>query len=157
MTKADAGDKVLATNRKAFFNYEVLERAEAGIALVGTEVKAIRDGGLSFSDSWVEFRGGELLLVGCRIAPYSHGNRMNHVPDRARKLLLHRREIRKLGGRATERGLTLVPLRVYLKNGRVKLEIGLARGKHAHDKRDALRKKEEDRETRRALRSHRDA
>jgi SsrA-binding protein len=146
MAKADAGEKVLATNRKAFFNYEVLERAEAGIALVGTEVKSIRDGGFNFSDSWVEFRAGELVLVGCRIAPYSHGNLMNHAPARERKLLLHRREILKLGGRATERGLTLVPLRVYLKNGRVKL-----------DKRDAIRKKDEERETRRALHSHRDA
>lgn len=157
MAKSDAGDKVLATNRKAFFHYEVLERAEAGIALVGTEVKSIRDGGLNFSDSWVELRGGELFLVGCRIAPYSHGNLANHRPDRERKLLLHRAEIRKLGGRATERGLTLVPLRVYLKNGRVKLELGLARGKQAHDKREAIRRKDEERETRRALSSRRDA
>lgn len=156
MPRAEPGEKVLATNRKAFFHYEVLERAEAGIALVGTEVKSIRDGGLNFSDSWVEFRAGQMVLVGCRIAPYSHGNLMNHVPDRERKLLLHRREIQKLGGRATERGLTLVPLRVYLKSGRVKLEIGLARGKQAHDKRDALRRKDEERETRRALGSRRD-
>ena len=156
MARADAGEKVLATNRKALFNYEVLERAEAGIALVGTEVKSIRDGGLNFSDSWVEFRSGEMVLVGCRIAPYSHGNLMNHVPDRERKLLLHKREIRKLGGRASERGLTLVPLRVYWKNGRVKLEVGLARGKHAHDKREAIRSRDEERETRRALRSRRD-
>ncbi len=157
MARADASERVLATNRKALFNYEVLERAEAGIALVGTEVKSIRDGGLNFSDSWVEFRSGEMVLVGCRIAPYSHGNLMNHRPDRERKLLLHKREIRKLGARATERGLTLVPLRVYLKDGRVKLEVGLARGKHAHDKRDAIRRKDEERETRRALRSRRDA
>jgi SsrA-binding protein len=155
MAKADA-DKVLATNRKALFHYEVLERAEAGVVLVGTEVKSIRDGGFSFSDSWVELRGGELLLVGCRIAPYSHGNLANHAPERTRKLLLHRREISKLGGRATERGLTLVPLRLYLKNGRVKLEIGLARGKQAHDKRDAIRRKDEERDTRRELRSRRD-
>lgn len=154
---AHSGDKVLATNRKALFHYEVLERAEAGLVLVGTEVKSIRDGGLNFSDSWIEFRGGELYLVGCRVAPYSHGNSANHTPERQRKLLLHRREILKLGGRATERGLTLVPLRAYLKNGRVKLEIGLARGKQAHDKRDALREKDQERETRRALRSRRDA
>jgi SsrA-binding protein len=156
MAKAESGDRVLATNRKAFFHYEVLERAEAGVVLAGTEVKAIRDGGLNFSDSWVEFRNGEMFLVGCRVAPYSHGNLMNHAPERVRKLLLHKREIRKLGGRATERGLTLVPLRAYLKNGRVKLEIGLARGKQAHDKRDALREKDQERETRRALRSRRD-
>src|SRR5512143_2063822 len=157
MAKAAAGERALATNRKALFHYEVLERVEAGIALVGTEVKSIRDGGLNFSDAWVEFRSGELMLVGCRIAPYSHGNLMNHPPERERKLLLHKREILKLGGRATERGLTLVPLRAYLKNGRVKLEVGLARGKQAHDKRDAIRKKDEERETRRVLRGRRDA
>jgi SsrA-binding protein len=151
MAKTDPAEKVLATNRKALFHYEVLERVEAGVALVGTEVKSIRDGGLNFSDSWVEFRGGELFLVGCRIGPYSHGNLMNHAPDRQRKLLLRKREILKLGGRATERGLTLVPLRAYLKNGRVKLEIGLGRGKQAHDKRDSIRKKDVERETRQAL------
>lgn len=144
-------EKVLATNRKALFHYEVLERAEAGIALAGTEVKSIRDGGLSFSDSWVELRGGEMFLVGCRIAPYSHGNLMNHAPERDRKLLLHRREIDKLGGRATERGLTLVPLRAYLKGGRVKLELGLGRGKQSHDKREAIKRKDVERETRQAL------
>ncbi len=157
MPKAeDTGQKTLATNRKALFHYEVFERVEAGLALVGTEVKSIRDGGLNFSDSWVEFRSGELVLVGCRIAPYSHGNLMNHVPDRQRKLLLHKREILKLGGRATERGLTLVPLRVYLKNGRVKLEVGLARGKQAHDKREAIKRKDQERETRRGLDGRRD-
>ena len=151
MTKPDPAEKVLATNRKALFNYEVLERVEAGVVLVGTEVKSIRDGGLNFSDSWIEFRGGEMFLVGCRIAPYSHGNLMNHVPERQRRLLLRKREILKLGGRATERGLTLVPLRAYLKNGLVKLEIGLARGKHAHDKRDSIRQKDVERAARQAL------
>jgi SsrA-binding protein len=155
MARVEPGERVLATNRKAFFQYEVLERAEAGLALVGTEVKSIRDGGLNFSDSYVDVRGGELFLVGCRVAPYSHGNLMNHVPDRDRKLLLHRREILKLGGKVAERGLTLVPLRAYLKNGRVKMEIGLARGKHAHDKRDAIKKKDQEREARQAVR-HRD-
>jgi SsrA-binding protein len=151
MARSEPGERVLATNRKALFRYEVLERAEAGIALAGTEVKSIREGGLAFSDSWVELRGGELLLVGCRIAPYSHGNLMNHPPDRGRKLLLHKREILRLGGKVTERGLTLVPLRAYLKNGRVKLEIGLARGKQAHDKRDAIRRKDQEREARQAM------
>ncbi len=147
----DDGERVLATNRKALFHYEVLERLEAGLALVGTEVKSIRDGGLNFSDSWVEPRGGQLFLVGCRVAPYSHGNLMNHVAERDRKLLLHRKEIDRLTGRATERGLTIVPLRAYLKNGRVKLEIGLGRGKQAHDKRESIRKKDIERETRQAL------
>jgi SsrA-binding protein len=152
MSKAESAERALATNRKALFRYEVLERAEAGLALVGTEVKSIRDGGLSFGDSWVDFRGDELFLVGCRIAPYSHGNYLNHAPDRERKLLLHKREILKLGGKVTERGLTLVPLRAYLKSGRVKMEIGLARGKHAHDKREAIKKKDQQREARQALR-----
>jgi SsrA-binding protein len=151
MPRQDAGERAIATNRKALFHYEVLERAEAGIALVGTVVKSVRGGGLSFSDSWIELRGGELFLVGCRIAPYSHGNLMNHRPERERKLLLHRREIHKLGGRVSERGLTLVPLRAYFKNGRVKLEIGLARGKEAHDKREAIKKKDLLREARQAL------
>ncbi len=156
MPKSEPGERMLATNRKALFHYEVLERAEAGLALVGTEVKSIRDGGLNFSDSWVDFRGGELFLVGCRIAPYSHGNYLNHVADRDRKLLLHKREILKLGGRATERGLTLVPLRVYLKDGRVKMEIGLGRGKQLHDKREAIRRRDEERDTRRAIRGRKD-
>ena len=151
MAKADSGEQALATNRKAFFHYEVLERAEAGIVLVGTEVKSIRAGGLEFKDAYVEPRGSEMLLVGCRIAPYSHGNLMNHTPDRARKLLLHKREIVKLGARATERGLTILPLRAYMKNGRVKVEIGLARGKHAHDKREAIKKKDQEREARQEM------
>jgi SsrA-binding protein len=152
MRKADPGEKVLATNRKAFFQYHVLERAEAGVVLLGTEVKSIREGGLNFSDSYVEPRRGELFLVGCRVAPYSHGSSMNHAPDRDRKLLLRKREILRLGGRVTEKGLTLVPLRAYLKKGRVKLEIGLAKGKQAHDKREAIRRKEQERETRQAMR-----
>lgn len=152
MAKIEPGERVLATNRKAFFHYEVLERAEAGVVLVGTEVKSIRDGGLEFKDAYVELRGGEMFLVGCRIAPYSHGNLMNHAPDRERKLLLHKREILKLGGRATERGLTLVPLRAHLRKGRVKLEIGLAKGKRAHDKRESIKKKDQEREARQALR-----
>ncbi len=142
---------ILATNRKAFFNYEILERVEAGVSLVGTEVKSIREGGLNFRDSFVEFRGGELFLVGCRIGPYSHGNLMNHPENRDRKLLLHKREILKLGGKTTEKGLTLVPLKAYFKKGRVKFEIGLARGKKAHDKREALKRKDIERETRQAI------
>jgi SsrA-binding protein len=151
VAKDEAAEHALATNRKAFFHYEVLERAEAGIVLAGTEVKAIRAGGLEFKDAYVEPRGAELLLVGCRIAPYSHGNLANHAPDRERKLLLHKREILKLAGRAQERGLTILPLRAYLKQGRVKLEIGLARGKHAHDKREAIKRKDQQREARQAM------
>ena len=151
----DTSQKTLATNRKAFFNYEILDRVEAGISLVGTEVKSIREGGLNFRDSYVEFRGGELFLVGCRIGPYSHGNLMNHAEDRVRKLLLHKREILKLGGKTTEKGLTLIPLRAYLKNGHVKVEIGLARGKKAHDKRESIKRRDIERETRQAVRERR--
>ena len=150
-----AAEKTIATNRKAFFHYEVLERAEAGVALLGSEVKSIREGGLNFRDSFVEFRGGELFLIGCRIGPYSHANIQNHAEERDRKLLLHKREILKLGGRATEKGLTIVPLKAYFKKGRVKLEIGLARGKQAHDKRAALRRKDLERETRQAIKDRR--
>lgn len=154
--KPDAArEKILATNRKALFHYEILERAEAGVRLVGTEVKSIREGGLNFRDSFVEFRGGELFLVGSRIGPYSHGNIMNHAEERDRKLLLRKREILKLGGKTTEKGLTLVPLRAYFKNGRVKIEIGLARGKRAHDKRESIKRRDIERETRQAVRDRR--
>jgi SsrA-binding protein len=155
MTRPSADDeshKVIATNRKAFFNYEIFERAEAGIALVGSEVKSIREGGLNFRDSFVDMRGGELWLVGCRIGPYSHGNIQNHSEGRDRKLLLHRREIGKLGGKATEKGYTIVPLQAYFKNGKVKVEIGLARGKKSHDKRESIKRKDIERDTRQAVR-----
>src|SRR6187397_2977900 len=145
-------EKTLATNRKALFNYEILERVEAGVSLVGTEVKSIREGGLNFRDSFVEFRGGELFLVGCRIGPYSHGNIQNHSEGRDRKLLLHRREIGKLGGKASEKGYTIVPLQAYFKNGKVKVEIGLARGKKSHDKRESIKRKDIERDTRQAVR-----
>ena len=153
MGKPDGGERVLATNRKAFFRYHVLEKAEAGIALVGTEVKSLREGGLSFGDAYVDYREGELFLVGCRIAPYSHGNQMNHAPDRERKLLLKKREIEKLGGKVVGKGLTLVPLRAYLRRGRVKLEIGLGRGKQSHDKREAIKRRDIERDTRQEMKA----
>ncbi len=156
MKKREAeGETTLATNRKAFFNYEILERAEAGVSLVGTEVKSIRDGSLNFRDSYVEFKGGELFWVGGFVGPYKHGNLQNHPENRVRKLLLHKREILKLGGKAAERGLTLVPLRAYFKNGRVKLEIGLARGKKSHDKRETIKRRDIDRDTQQAVRERR--
>ena len=155
MAKEERGERVIATNRKAFFNYEILERAEAGVRLVGTEVKSIREGGLNFRDSFVELRGGEMFLVGARIGPYSHGNIQNHDEGRDRKLLLHKREILKLGGKVSERGFTIVPLRAYFEKGRVKLEIGLARGKKAHDKREAIKRRAIERETRAAVRGTR--
>jgi SsrA-binding protein len=143
---------VIATNRKAFFDYHILEKAEAGLSLVGSEVKAIREGGLNFKDAYVDFRNGELFLVGAHVAPYSHGGYANHAAERVRKLLLHKREILRLGGKATEKGLTLVPLSAYYKNGKIKVEIGLARGKRAHDKRETLKRKDIERETRQAIR-----
>jgi SsrA-binding protein len=155
MAKEDSSEKVIATNRKALFNYEILDRAEAGISLVGTEVKSIREGGLNFRDAFVDFRGGELFVVGLRVGPYSHGNLLNHAEGRDRKLLLHKREILKLGGKATEKGFTIIPLRAYFKDGKIKLEIGLARGKKSHDKRESIKRKDLDRETRQAVRERR--
>ena len=152
MAQEGAHDKVIATNRKALFNYEIFERAEAGMLLAGSEVKSIREGGLNFRDSFVDFRGGEMFLVNCLIGPYSHGNIQNHAEGRERKLLLHKKEILKLGGKATERGYTIIPLRAYFKKGRVKIEIGLARGKKSHDKREAIKRKDIDRDTRQAVR-----
>jgi len=152
MVKKTGGDKAISTNRKAFFNYEVLDRAEAGVSLVGTEVKSVREGGLNFRDAFVDFRGGELWVVGLRIGPYSHGNLLNHVEGRDRKLLLHKREILKLGGKVTGKGFTIIPLRAYFKGGRVKIEIGLARGKKSHDKRESIKRKDLERETRQAVR-----
>lgn len=156
MTKETPAERTLGTNRKAFFEYEILDRLEAGICLVGSEVKSVREGGLNFRDAHVEIRGGQASLVDCHIAPYTHANRQNHETGRSRRLLLHRRELDKLGAKVSEKGLTLVPLKVYMRNGRVKLEIGLARGKKLHDKRASIREKEIERETRRASRSRSD-
>jgi SsrA-binding protein len=157
MTAADGGERTIATNRKAFFNYEILERAEAGLRLLGSEVKSIREGGFNFRDAYVDFKDGELFLVGARIGPYSHSNLQNHAEDRVRKLLLHKREILKLGGRATEKGLTIMPLRAYFKGSRVKLEIGLARGKQAHDKRETIKRKDIERDARQEISARRRA
>ena len=153
--KTESGQAAISTNRKAFFNYEIFERAEAGMVLAGSEVKSIREGGLNFRDSFVDFRGGELWLVGCLIGPYSHGNIQNHAEGRERKLLLHKKEILKLGGKATERGYTIIPLKAYFKNGRVKVEIGLARGKKSHDKRESIKRKDIERDTRQEMRQRR--
>ena len=141
-----AGEKVIATNRKAFHNYTILESYEAGLVLRGTEVKSLRDGQVNFKDSYASIRNGEGWLLGCHINPYSHGTDANHDPERDRKLLLHKREVARLGGKISEKGLTLVPLRLYFKGGRAKVEIGLARGKKLHDKRSALREREVRRE-----------
>jgi SsrA-binding protein len=148
-------EQIVATNRRARHEYEILETVEAGLALRGTEVKALRTGQVNFKDSYATVRNNEAWLRGCHISPYSHGTDANHDPERDRKLLLHRREISRLMSRVAERGLTLVPLRLYFKQGRAKLEIGLARGKKLHDKRSALREREVTREMDRAARASR--
>ncbi len=155
MAEKQGGEKLIATNKKAYHDYFILEKYEAGIVLVGTEVKAIREGRLNLKDSYAIVQGGETFLFNCHISPYSHGNRENHDPTRTRKLLLHHLEIRKLIGKTQEKGLTLVPLRVYLKRGRVKIELGIARGKKLIDKRETERRKEADREARAAMKHRR--
>lgn len=140
------GEKDVATNRKAFHDYHILDRYEAGIALTGPEVKSLREGRANLRDSYAAVRDGELFLLHCHISPYSHGNRENPDPTRSRKLLLHKAEIGKLIGKTVEKGLSLVPLRVYFKGGRAKVEIALVKGKKLYDKRETERRKESDRE-----------
>jgi SsrA-binding protein len=147
----DSGVKILCDNRSASHNYHLLERFEAGLVLTGTEVKAARAGKIQLRDSYAEVVNNEAWLVNAHISPYSHGNRENHDPLRRRKLLLHRREIDRLLGKTREKGLTLIPTRVYLKNGRIKCELALAKGKKLHDKREAERKRAEQAEARAAM------
>lgn len=153
--KVAPGD--VATNRQARFRYNLLERFEAGIALTGTEVKSLREGGAQLKDSYAVVRDGEVWLIGMYIAPYGPASRENHDPERSRKLLLHRREIDRLIGQTRERGLTLVPTRVYFSEpgSRAKVEIALARGKDVHDKRETIRRRETSREIERELREAR--
>jgi len=141
-----AGEKNIATNRKAFHNFSILETYEAGLVLRGTEVKSLRESQVNFKDCYASIDNGEAWLIGCHISPYHHGSDANHDPERRRKLLLHQREIGRLLGKVAERGLTLVPLRLYFKGGRAKVELGLARGKKLHDKRATIRERDERRE-----------
>ena len=145
------GQKEIAVNRQAFHNYEIIEKFETGMVLTGTEIKSARDGRINLKDAYGIVKSGEIWLLNCHISPYSHGNYANHDPLRTRKLLMHRSEIKRLIGRTTERGLTLVPLKVYLKNGRLKCELALAKGRKTHDKREVSKKKTIERETRQAL------
>jgi SsrA-binding protein len=147
----EKAQRVIADNRKARHDYHILETLEAGVALLGTEVKAIREGRVNLRDSYARTEGGEVWMMNVHISPYSHRGYADHAETRQRKLLLHRHEIRKLIGRTAEKGLTLVPLQMYFKNGRVKVLVGLARGKQAHDKRETIRRREVDRETRTAM------
>lgn len=145
--------KLVATHRKARFEYEILETVEAGIALLGPEVKSLRAGNASLADAYAAVRRGEVYLVGAHISPYAQASRENPDPRRERKLLLHRTEIARLGAKVAERGLTLVPLSIYFRAGRAKVELALARGRRRHDKRDAIREREQEREVRRAVRT----
>ena len=139
--------RLIAKTKKATFNYEILETYEAGIALVGSEVKSIREGRISIKESYAEIKEGEVFLVNCHISPYEASSRFNHDPLRERKLLLHRREIKRLTGKTQERGLTLVPTKVFISDkGKVKVEIALAKGKRAYQKREAIRERDRDRE-----------
>ena len=149
---ADRAVKPVATNRKAFHDYFIEDRAEAGLVLTGTEVKSLRDGRAQLKDSYVQFRSGEAYLVGVHISPYSAGSWANHPPERERKLLLHRREIDKWAGAVSTRGVACVPLSLYFRGPHAKAEIALVRGKKLHDKRDAIRERDLKREADRAVR-----
>jgi SsrA-binding protein len=144
--------KVVYNNKRATFDYELLERLEAGIALTGTEIKSVRANNVSLQRSYVQARGDELWLLEANISPYEHGNRENHEPTRPRKLLLHRREINRILANLAQKGLTIVPTRLYLKGGRAKVEIALARGKRKFDKREDIARRDADRQVERALR-----
>ncbi|MBR2661234.1 MAG: SsrA-binding protein SmpB [Clostridia bacterium] len=146
------GIKTVAQNRKAYHDYFVEEKYECGIALFGTEVKSIRQGKVNLKESWAQIRKGEVWVEGMHISPYEQGNIYNRDPLRAKKLLLHRSEIRKLDGLVMRQGFTLIPLEMYLKDGRVKVQLGLCKGKQLHDKRDSMAKKDSEREIQRALR-----
>ena len=152
--KSDFGYRVLATNRKAYHDYHIFDKFEAGISLLGTEVKSLRDGRANLKESYCRPQGNELFLVDCHISPYTHGNISNHDPLRPRRLLLHKREIRKLITSVSQRGFTIAPLRFYLKGAHIKLEIGLAKGKQTYDKRETKRRKDIERETDRAMKDY---
>jgi SsrA-binding protein len=152
LTRRSEGEiKYIAANRKALHDYTIEDTYEAGIALTGTEIKSVRAGRVNLRDGYVQIRNGEAWLLNVHISPYDFGNRENHEPRRERKLLLHGQEIRKLYSKVAERGWTIIPLRVYLKGGRAKFEIALARGKRLYDKRDAVAERDMDRDLRRAV------
>jgi len=144
-------EKVIATNRKAYHDYHILEKYEAGMSLVGTEVKSLREGRANLKDSYALIKDGEAFLFNCHISPYSHGNIQNHDPLRTRKLLLHTKEIDKLWGKTAQQGFTLVPLKIYFKNGKAKVEIGVAKGKKQYEKRASIKEKEAKREIERHM------
>ncbi len=146
------GIKPIAQNRKAFHDYFIEEKLECGVALFGTEVKSIRQGKVNLKESWAQIRKGEVWVEGMHISPYEQGNIYNRDPLRPKKLLLHRSEIRKLDSQVMRQGFTLVPLEMYLKDGKVKVQLGLCKGKQLHDKRDSMAQRDSQREIQRALR-----
>jgi SsrA-binding protein len=147
----EEGIHIICRNRRAFHEYNIEDTLECGLVLTGTEVKSLREGAGGLEDAYAKLDDGELWLIGSDIPEYSMGNRMNHKPKRPRKLLLHRREIEKFAGKASQRGFTLVPLRMYFKNGRAKVELAVARGKQLHDKRQAAKKADAQKEIRRVM------
>jgi SsrA-binding protein len=148
--------KIIAKNKKAFFNYELLEKFEAGISLLGSEVKSIREGRISLKESYAEVKDGEVFLLHCHISPYEAANRFNHDPRRERKLLLHSREIKRLAGKIKEKGLTLVPIKVLINaKGKVKVEISLAKGKRTYQKKEVIKERDLQREVRAELKKWR--
>ena len=154
LTAREKAQSSIAENRKAFHDFHLLETFEAGIVLLGTEVKAIREGRVNLRDSFARVEGREVFIYNVHISPYSHRGYADHEPLRKRKLLLHRSEIRKLIGKTVEKGMTLVPTRLYFKDGRVKVAVSIAKGKKDYDKRETIKKRETDRETRAAVKSH---
>jgi SsrA-binding protein len=154
-TEREKAQTSIAENRKAFHDFHLLETFEAGIVLLGTEVKAIREGRVNLRDSFARVEDGEVFLYNVNISPYSHRGYADHEPLRRRKLLLHRDEIRKLIGKTVEKGMTLIPVRLYYKKGRVKVAVSLAKGKKEYDKRETIKRREADRETRAAIKSRR--
>ena len=148
---SDTKERDVCRNRRAFHEYEVSDRLECGLVLMGTEVKSLRVGQASIEEAYGRIDGDELWLINCDIPEYAMGNQMNHKPRRSRKLLVHRREIANFAGKASQKGFTLIPLRLYFKEGRAKLELAVCRGKQLHDKRQDMKKKDADREIRRAM------
>lgn len=152
MAQENSGTRLLAKNRRAFYDYTIEDKLECGIVLQGTEVKSLRGGKFSFSDSYARIRDEELWLIGLHIAEYSHGNIHNHEPLRDRKLLIHRQELKRLKRKVDERGFTLIPLTIYLTRGRIKVEVGLCRGKKSYDKRESIKERDQKREADREIR-----
>jgi SsrA-binding protein len=152
MAKKQSSEKIIAQNKTARINYHIEDTFEAGIILVGTEVKSLRDGKANLKDCYALVKDGEVFVHDMHISPYSHGNRLNHNPLRIRKLLLHKAEIKRLYGKSREKGLALIPLKLYFRKGKVKIEIGVGRGKKLYDKRESLKHKEDKRDIERGMR-----